>query len=258
MAQVERFVVWGVPVLFLVVIGFWLVVTLAEGSLISAVLDLEGGRPVTLVRALARGVGLLVRFIAIDTVVFFPLFLLLLLLMILAIAWLLGAVWLSLRDGTVASLTGFLLLGVICLLPLLCLMLPLTFLTVIYRTLAFRHAAVVGTGIRTSIRQTWHVIRRNVGTLLVLVILLWGLQYLLNLGLNLFIVPSTIGAVVPSLAVFNNDGMLAAGRLAPIAIGLLAGLLVIWLQALAHAFTATVWTLAYEEMLTGDEGWRGK
>lgn len=255
MVQVERFVLWSMLILFLVVIGFWLVVTVAEGSLISAVLDLEEGRPVTLAGALAKGVGWLGRFIAIDTVVFFPLFLLLLLLMVLAVVWLLGTVWLSLREGTVASLAGILLLGVVCLLPLLCLILPLNFLTVIYRTLAFRHTAVTGTGIRISIRQTWHVIRHNAGTLLVLVILLWGLQYLLNLGLNLFIIPSTIVAAVSALTAFNGDSVLAAARLAPIAMGAVVALLVIWLQALAHAFTATVWTLAYEEMLTGDEGW---
>ena len=224
----------GTAVLFFVSLAFWLVWAVAQGAIISAALDAEAGQPVSWLRALNGGTALLGRFIAIDAIVFFPLFLLLLLLMLLATGLLLAFTWQMMQTGSVESAALWLMVGVACLLPLSCLLLPLGALTSVFRTVAFRETAVQLQKVRATIRQTWRVVKRQWGAILVVWALVWGMQMVLNLLLSGLAIPlGGITAVAPAL-----------GRWLGWLIGMCTAVpLTIW-----YTYTAVLWTLVYTEI----------
>ena len=235
-AELEQFLTWllsATAVLFLIATVYWLAATIAQGAIIGAVIDLEAERPSSFRLAVRQGVSYLGRFIAIDALVFFPLFLLLLLLLLLLMGGMLGFTYLSLQRGGVEAATAVFTLGLACLLPLLCLLFPVGLLSSVFRTLAFRDTAVYQTGARASIRHTWQVIRRQWGHVLILLALLWGIQYLPGLLLSLLTTGlGAVTAVSPALTGWLG-WVVGLGTAVPLAI--------------LHAYIAIVWTLAYQE-----------
>ncbi len=227
----------GTAVLFVISIGYWLLVTVAQGAMIGAVIDWEGERPSSLRLALRHGVGLLGRFIAIDTLVFFPLFILSLALLLLATGGLLSIAYASMQGSSIESVMKTMTVGVFCMLPFLLLLIPVGMATSVYRTLAFRDTAVCGTGVRESIRHTWQVIRRQWGAVLVLALLLWGLQSVPGMLLSvLTALLAAFTAVSPSATIWLS-WIVGLGTAVPLAV--------------LHAYIAVVWTLAYTELQSG-------
>lgn len=212
---------------FLATLLIWLLVTVAEGTLITAVI--HPAQP--LQDSIRRGVRLLGRFIAIDALVFLPWFLLALAGMLWLLLATLGAAAVSLRgDGDTAVF--LLVTGWLCWLPLACLLLPVGAISVIYRRLVFRDAALGGRGARAAVRHTWRIVRRHPGTIILLALLLWGVTLL----------PVTaVSALTWPLLLLESGSPAAALRL-------IVFLLIIGLNAILHAFMATVWTLAYAEL----------
>ncbi len=238
----EQYWTWllgGTAVFFFLSLAFWLVWAVAQGAIISAVLDAEADQPVSWPRALNGGTALLGRFIAIDAIVFFPLFLLLLLLMLLATGLLLAFTWQMMQTGSAESVALWLLVGLACLLPLSCLLLPLGTLTSIFRTLAFRETAVQSTAVhpqkvRATIRQTWLVIKRQWGAILVVWALVWGMQTGLDLLLSGLALPlAGITAVAPQWGGW---------------LGWLVGMATAVPLTLWHTYTAVLWTVVYRDL----------
>lgn len=226
--------VGGTAVFLMLSLASWLVWATAQGAIISAVHDAAAGRPVAWRQALNGGTALLGRFIAIDAIVFFPLFLLLLLLMLFATGLILAFTWQMMQTGSMETAVIWTAAGLICLLPLSCLLLPLGMLTSTFRTLAFRETAVHPQKVRATIHRTWQVVKQQWGAILVVWALLWGMQMLLNLLLGGLSLPlGGVTAVAPAL-----------GRW----LGWLAGVgtavpLTIW-----YTYTAVLWTVFYQEL----------
>ncbi|MCA9959872.1 MAG: hypothetical protein KC443_12595 [Anaerolineales bacterium] len=226
---------WGVLLLFLLLIVGWLLFALAEGVIIRAVLDAEDERPVTATHALRGGWPLLGRFVAIDAAVFFPLFLLLLLMLLLLGGALISSIIVGTRQQTTG---GFLLplgVGGLCLLPLLLLLAPLGLLTTVFRGLAFRDTAVYQTGVRDTIRHTWTLTRAHLGPLLIVTGLLWGVKTLFNVALSMVTLP-VFTFLLP---------LVTLPRAFVLVVSLVAAILLLLLQAILHTFTAVTWTMAY-------------
>lgn len=224
----------GTAVFLILSLVSWLVWAVAQGAIISAVLDAETGQPVSWWRALNGGTALLGRFIAIDAIVFFPLFLLLLLLMLLATGLMLAFTWQMMQTGSMESAAVWLAVGLACLLPLSCLLLPLGALTSLFRTLAFRETGVHPGKVRGAIRRTWQVLRRQWGAVLVVWALVWGMQTVLNLLLSGLALPlGGITAVSPTWGGW---------------LGWLVGLATAVPLTLWHTVTAVLWTLVYREI----------
>lgn len=232
----------GILLLFILALVYWLVVTVAEASLIAAVNDLAGGQAVGLRQALSAGYALLGRFVAIDAIVFFPWFILALGIMLLMMAIMVGGVALALNNAPAEWLLALLGIGIVCLLPLLCLLLPLALVTTVFRTLAFRDAAARQAGVWDSVRHTWTIARQNMGVVLVFLILIWGIHYVFDLVLTLPAIPLISLAIVPEVV-----GQPAIDGFTAALIGLSLGILALP-KAILYAFTATVWTLAYAEI----------
>ncbi len=240
-ADPDRLSVWlfgGAAVFLVISLGYWLAATVAQGAIIGAAIDLVGGRPSSFRSSLRQGVGFLSRFIAIDALVYFPLFALTLVLMLLTLGGLIVIAYEAVQGSAAESAAVMMGVGLICLLPLLALLLPIGLATSAFRTLAFRDTAVHQTGVRDSIRHTWQVIRRQWTAVLILFALLWGVQTGAGLLVSGLTVPlGWATAVTPYWA----DSLLwLASAIAALPL------------ALVHAFVAAAWTLGYMAMAAAE------
>jgi hypothetical protein len=245
-------IIWLVIAFFGLTIVVWLLMTIGEGALISAVHLLADGKRMTLRQALSAGYNLLGRYVAIDTILFFPWFSLALFIMIVATLFLFGAVLLSLANNAAESLLSLLGVTLACLLPLLCLLWPVGFLTALFRTLAFRDAVMGHGGVRAIIAHTWGAIRQNKGKVLLLLILIWGIHYVADLLLSLFTIPVVSLTTVPLLLSANSGPSLTPNWPFILLIVLIVGLFITLLQSIVYAYTATVWTLAYKTIISSE------
>ncbi len=219
--RVTRFVV-GLTAVLLVV---WFVTTLAEAGLILIIGRAQTGQtplsPLALLREMRR---LLLRLIAIDTLLFFPLFIVLLTAELIV----LGGMAYILFSGTLnlQAIAGPLALSLLCTVSLLCLAVPIGLLTLLFRLVAFRVAAVDDRHTKSSIRYAGHLLKQQ-----------W-LNFLL-VGLVLIIIRLLADGVL---------GLLQAPLPA-----WLGALLTLPLTAVLHAFYSAVWTIAYTQLSMSKE-----
>lgn len=231
--QITSLTAGSITAVFLWGIGFWLVATVGEAGLITAVSHLHRHQPITWQQALQKGYHLLGRFVAIDTVVFFPWFVVALTAALVIIGMLLGTGFLAYQQSSIQAVAGLNLAGLACLVPLLCLLAPVGYLTLVFRTLAFRDSAVLQMGVRASIRHTWHLIRRRLGDVLMVTLAVWGADLLFGLLFNLIVWPITAVSAYFSLAFLPS----------------LLDLLLILPQVIWQTLIATFWTVAFLEIM---------
>jgi hypothetical protein len=176
--QPARLIAWLV---MLLVVGLliWLVTAVAEGGLIWGIDRQQNGYPAPLRSSLVAGWRFLIRLVAIDTLIFLPLFLLLLLTLLLGSGGLIGAL-LLLAGEIISYEQSFLPLAGLGLL-LLCLgglAWPLLLVTFLFRLLAFRAAIVENLPAAPSIRRAWQLIRHHWMHLIIVALILWVVRRL--------------------------------------------------------------------------------
>ncbi|MCP5100449.1 MAG: hypothetical protein GY943_33285, partial [Chloroflexi bacterium] len=217
----------------------WIVATVAEGGLITAVTAAKAGQTPSFSNTISAGRRLLKRFVGIDALVFFPWFLLALLIMLALIALIIGTAVSATQFQPQTSITTF-AIGLICLIPLSCVLVPVGMLSFVYRSLAFRDAAIHGHPIRQAVRHTWQVVRQNLANFAILTILVVGGSGVANQVLNFAMIPVTALTAVP-----HTYGVFSFLGLGSILILSTIFLLILSLKAILHAFTAAIWTLAF-------------
>jgi hypothetical protein len=230
--------VWITAVL-LIAFVYWLIITFAEGGLVGAVLSVQQAGEVDKTAVFHWGRRLLLRFLAIDALIFIPPFLLLLLALLLPFGSLLATIWLEPRTASIELLALPMLLGMACGCLLLCLALPLLPLTLLWRTLALRETAVRTPTIRAAIGQSWQVVRRHPAQIVVLALLLWGAVLTAHFLLSAVTWP--LFALLATLPVTLS---------APL--GLLLTVLRAIPQAIVQTYFIVAWTLGYLGLIEGN------
>jgi hypothetical protein len=237
----------GVLLIFLAVLTFWLLSAIADGGLIVAVRAIEQGRPLRLAESISAGIGLIGRFIGIDTVLFLPLFLLALALMLVGMGGLGGLVLAATRPGAqIGDLLLVVGLSTAVSLPIVLLMLITGAIVLVLRSLAFRAAALEGLNTGQSIRRSWHLLRNKLLPITLLALVLWALRSLVGMPLRivtLALVAADLGqfflaASNPAQSGGEFSWLLAiAGLIVALLSGLVAGVM--------HAYGSASWTMAY-------------
>ncbi len=239
-AQMQQLLLRGLLLAFGQFVLVWLVALMAEAGLIAATAEFP--ESITLRQTLRWGRQMLRRFLAIDLLVFFPWFLIALLmlavLLILAVV-LAGFATSQPSAGTVLLTTG---LGLTCLLALAIVLLPVGLLSLWFRMLAFREAILYGVEAKTAVRQTWQRIRYNLGEVVILVIMLWGGQTVLLSVFNL--VSSPLLTWLTTLTVSDTMALQGVAWLAVTAVTLFGWLV----HGIVTTFVAIAWTLAYQNL----------
>lgn len=227
----------------------WLLTTLGEISLIRGVADFDDGQPRSLGQLLATGTRLLIRIIAIDTVIFLPLFLILLIQLLTIGGGLIGGTQFLTRPGsTLDDLVPIVLIVGLILLFLSILAVPVLILTMMLRLLAFRSAILEDLPTRPSIRRAWGLVRAHLGQIVIIAVLLYAVSYIFGMITSILVMPLSFGGMfmmfrsftpgqLPQLS--NFDGFLTLITLASL-VGILPNLVY-------RVFSSAVWTLAYRE-----------
>lgn len=219
--RVTGFVVGLTAVLLIV----WFVTILAEAGLILIVGRAATDQPPLPLRDLLQEMRrLLLRLIAIDTLLFLPLFLVLLTAELVVLAALASILFGGTFD--LQAVAGPLALSLLCFVSLLLLALPVGLATLLFRFIAFRVAAVSDQKTKASIRGAWQLLKQK-----------WA--HFLLVGLVLII----IRLLVDSLLGWVQTPL-------PVWLGVL---LTLPFTAVLHAFYSAVWTTAYVETMNNEQ-----
>ena len=224
-----------VILLFVQFIGFWMIATIAEASIVHTVSNLEENEATRFGKALRAGLRLLGRFLAIDAAVFFPWFLLALTVMLLMIVVILAIGYLGLNNADLEQIFTVLIIATLCFIPLLLLLLPLAWVSFVYRTLAFRDAVVLNHSIRQSIKHTWAVVRANLGTAVLVTLLMMAVKSIGNWIVSLLSLP-----VYAGLAYLGGESIL--GHVMGVGVALITAVI----SGVVYAYVATAWTITYK------------
>lgn len=237
----------------LFILGLWLAGVLADGALIHAVNRLEAQQPASLPSALSASAKLLGRFVAVDTLIFLPPALLL------AAAGLVGTGGL-LALAYVVSQPGASQTSVVAILGLsggltgllLCAIVPVGVFVYVLRLLAFRAVVLEGLPARASVARAWGLLRSQLGPIVVLFLLLWGVRYIIGLPASVATSTTTVIGLLAGIEP-AADGILAGlangGVLVPLTL-LVLGVMGL-VNAAVYAFVSAAWTVGYLAWIRG-------
>ena len=224
----------GITAVFIWAILFWLIVTVSEGALIGAVRDAETEQPVRLGASLKAGWRWLGRFAAVDALVFLPWFIFTLVVMVVGIVGMFYLFYRTTAPGAnLQELAPSYIVSLLCLLPVTMVLGLLSQLTIWYRTLAFRDAALLDHDAKTAVSHPFRLIKANISGVIGVTALLWGVATVAGWGI-------TAVSLFSTLALNGRSPFV-------IALDLVAILLIALLKGALVAFTAAVWTIAYRE-----------
>jgi len=227
----------------LVILGVILVLALVslvlgvigQGGLIAAFARADDGQAVALGEAFNLGMQNFWKLLGIRVVI-----------------WAAGLiVGITVAIGVVAVAIGTLGIGLLCLIPLVCLLIPLAWGVDAYIILAMVAAVEEGLGVFDAFRKAWETVRANLGPVIVMALILILGGGILSAVLG---VPF-IGVVVPAILGFalGSETSIYSG-LAVSGLCLVAAIPVfIVLMGVLTTYTTGAWTLTYRR-LTGKAG----
>lgn len=245
------FAIAAVLVLFLVFAIIWIITTIGEAALIRSVADYADGRTYTFAQMLSIGTKLLVRIIAIDTVIFFPLFLILLVILLTVGAGLIGGILQLAQGGSdPGDLGPIFLLVALFVMFLIALAVPVTILSLMFRVVAFRSAVLEDLTTRPSIRRAWELIRAKIGQIIVVFLLLYAVSYAIGMVTSILVMPIGFG----SSFIFTNamtQNQLPSQSMIDTFLVLMTVVSLIGLipNMFYRIFYSAVWTMTYREWL---------
>jgi hypothetical protein len=217
--------------IILLAIIFWVLSAIGNGGLISGFQMADMGETPTLARSFRQGIRHFWKLMAIQLIVGLGI-------LVIVIAGIIG--------GTLFSVLT-LGIGLLCLLPLVCLLIPLMILLSIYTMLTQVAVIVEELDIMSSFKRSWEVARTNPGEI-ILVGLVLGVGgfiagLILMIPIALMVLPLIINLVNGhELASFTNT-----------IIGILLYLPVLLVaNGIVRTFVTGSWTLAYRNLIAAE------
>ena len=238
--------VTGLVLLMVWVLVVWVVMTIGEGGMIVAAASQANAQPLRFSQALNRGIRLLGPFIAIDTILFFPLFVLILLVLLLGAGSFFVGIVLGARSNDVLALVLPLVIGGGLATMLSLFIVPITLITFVCRSFAFRAAALDNLGVHESIRHTWQLMRQKSGPVIAVTALILGTTYALTLVTTLVMMPVSMMTGLPDFAAASR-GLSPDILFSPttVILTILTVLFTYLIQVAITVMVSTLWTVAY-------------
>ena len=256
----DQFTTWTQPLnLVLAVVAIfaytllvWILAAISEASLIQAVAAETAGRPLQLSGLLRAAWHSLGRLIAIDTLVYFPLFLVSLAILLISSGGLIGFI-LYVSAGSVTQ--EWLIIGGMAIWLLLMVLFFASFLiglvTVFIRQLAFRAAVLNDLPLRPAIRHAVTLFRRHWLQMLAVLLLIYAISQVIGMLVGFLAMPAQMfnmfrimqlssGPAPPDPFIFLEQPLLVHVWMILVT---LAGLAV---STLTTTFSSVFWTLCYQ------------
>ena len=243
------YAVWiagGSIILFVGFIAAWIINTIAEGALIRGVSESGQGNSLTFGQAWTAGAHLLKQFIAIDTVLFFPAFLILLLIMLTILGTLVALILVGINPGM--ALEKLLIIasaGGIVTIPLTCMLIPVFIVVYFLRIFAFREAAIAKRNSMDSIHHAFRLIWNRKGSVAILALMLWALGYASRLPFQALSLMLTILSLTIAFSATEDPIINLILTVSGFFIALLS-----WIVgSVIFTLTSAVWTLSFEDFV---------
>jgi hypothetical protein len=216
-------------VIFVLGLVFLVLGVIGQGGLIAGFNQVEDSGSVTLAEAFRMGAANFWRLLGVRIAF-----------------WLAGIlVAIALVAAVVMVAIGTLGIGLLCLVPFLCLLIPIGALVGVYVMLTQVALVTEKLGVMDAFRRSWQVLKQNLGPVIVVgLIVLFG-----SLVIGLVLALPLIAAVLPALAglAFGSDQSTTTGL---VMAGLcLVGYLPVMIVAngVLQTYVSGVWTLAYRQ-----------
>lgn len=239
-------VIGGTIIFVLTALVLWLLATLAECALIVTVQNTVSEVPISFGHSIKASWHYLSRLIGVDTILFFPIFLLLMLPFFIVTVSLAGLVW---KSDVISGRQILILVGVVLLLEtlLLCLIIFLTLVIFMWRILTFRAVVINALSSWRAIKLGWQLGRQHLGEIILVGLFVLLCRFFAGL-------PSQILGVLSFLWLTFSKAdpfiiWVGSGQIKMI-IGfiwftfLIVSVLV---GAFLNTFASTLWTLSYRE-----------
>jgi hypothetical protein len=220
-----------VCVILLLALVFWVLAVIGNGGLIAAFQMAETGETVTLGSAFQKGMGYFWKLLAVQ--------------LILGLATLL--IFLPVILGAVGLSVLTLGIGMICLIPLICLLIPLGIIITIYTLLTQISLIVEDLDIASAFRRGWEVLRSKPGEIAVMGLILvvggFVVGLILAIPFVLLALPLITGLIM------GSDSSSIAG-LSVTVVGILLYLPVLLVASgIMRTFITGSWTLTYRSLI---------
>lgn len=189
----------------LILILTWIITTIGQGALIDLI-TLDAKISTQPRSHWMRGRAALWRLVLLDALIFLPVFLIMLTALMVINAGLFFAIQSS-QTLTLETIQSALLTLGLCLAPLICFVLPLTFISLVYRLVAFRLVVINDLKTWEAIKHTTPILRGQLGYWVLMMLVsaaLWGLFGSLNRlsDIALFIAPDNlVGQLIQAAAI---------------------------------------------------------
>lgn len=170
-----------------------------------------------------------------------------------AIFWLAGlVVGILIATAAIATILGTLGIGLLCILPLICLLIPVGALIGIYVMLTQVALVTEGLSVQESFRRSWEVFKVNLGPIIVMgLIVVFGsaiVSLILAFPLIIAVLPAALGLA------FGSD-QTATGALVTAGVCLAVYLpLLIVAQGILQTYVSGVWTLSWRQWTGRPQG----
>jgi hypothetical protein len=158
------------------------------------------------------------------------------------------AVVLTVVPGAIFTAVTF-GLGALCLVPLICVLSILSIILGIVAYFAQIAAVVENLGVSAALSRAWQIIQANLGSIIVLGLILIVLSGIIGFVLALPFIAIVVPAVFGFIALANGDAP-ALGNTSLIVAGLCFVIylpILILLQGILQTWVTAAWTLAYEQ-----------
>ncbi len=244
----------GGAMFLLICVGFaigiilMLVSLAANGGLISAVARLDDGEKVTLGEAFGAGTQAIFRLFGVSFLLWLPFVLLIILATVIGIVGAGGIAAASDLANNLDGLVAALGIVIVCLVALCCALIPLGIVVSVINEFALRGVMLRGLGVIDSIRHGWQIIRANLGEVIVLMLILFGVGLAYGILVGVIMLPLGLLFFVP-VAVMASGGSIPdmGGVVLLIGGGLCLGILGAVLNSVIVTWRSAAITLAYRQ-----------
>jgi hypothetical protein len=133
--------------------------------------------------------------------------------------------------------------GLLCLLPLICLLVPISWLISVWLEQANISMIVEESAMLAALRKAWDVITQNLGTYLVMAIILG----LLGLVVSVLVILPFLPIAIPFLtgAVINSQSLLTAGTIVSLVCFVVYLPVLVLASGITTTYTISAWSLTY-------------
>lgn len=217
--------------LLLLALVFWVLAAIGNGGLIAGFQMAETGETLTLASAFQQGLTFFWKLLLIQLIV--------------GIASLL--IFLPLIVGGVLLSVFTLGIGVICFLPLICLLIPLSLAITIYTLLAQIATIVERLEIIAAFQRAWEVLRTNIGEVVVMGLILGVGGFIVGLVLAMPFIFMAL-PVITGIAVGTETSGIAGLSVTLVGILLYIPILIV-ASGIMRTFITGSWTLTYRSLI---------